>query len=287
MRNSSTFALHFKDENLKNYAPTNIAYCASARLGVPLFFGANLFMEHLEYWKNLSLEPIRYYNPEGLLCVEEFRDIPNYEGFYQASNCGRIKSLNGKERILKLRKTYRGYLKATLYLNTKRKIFGVHCLVAQTFIPNPDSKKQVDHIWEIKTDNRVSELEWVTPRENATRHCLTKNRTSKYTGVWKKGNKWQSKIVVNKKSYHLGTFDTELDAHHAYQRALKEVNEGTFVEERKMRFVNSRTFINFSKSTNRWIVRITINGVRVSVGTFKTESEAIAARDLKIKEIEC
>lgn len=100
---------------------------------------------------------------------EIWRDIKDYEGLYMVSSLGRIKNVltrNGK--ILKQSYTPSGYLSVGLNKNGKRKTFRVNRIVAISFINNDDNlKTQVNHINEIKDDNRVSNLEWVTPKENA------------------------------------------------------------------------------------------------------------------------
>ena len=124
-------------------------------------------------YKNLSLEDI-----EG----EIWKDIKGYEGLYQVSNMGRIKSIGRyvkkknsivqrkKEKILKQRVHTRcKYRELTIGLTKDGEIktLSVHRLVALTFIPNSDNKPQVNHINENPLDNRIDNLEWVTAKENA------------------------------------------------------------------------------------------------------------------------
>ena len=105
---------------------------------------------------------------------EEWRDVVGYEGLYQVSDQGRVKSLarkdclgrTVKERILKPGVVSSGYLMISLCTGGKQKMFSVHRLVCQAFHENPDNKPQVNHINEIKTDNRACNLEWCTCTQN-------------------------------------------------------------------------------------------------------------------------
>lgn len=91
---------------------------------------------------------------------EIWRDIKGFEGSYQVSNLGQVKSLrNGSERVLKPRMNVYGYMQVDL-CDGKRKHYKVHRLVAQAFLPNPDNLPQVNHKDENKTNNAVSNLEW-------------------------------------------------------------------------------------------------------------------------------
>lgn len=109
--------------------------------------------------------------------MEEWRPINGYEGLYEVSNLGRIKSLNcnhtKKEGILKLYNDKDGYLMVKLSKDKNNRLFRVHRLVAEAFIPNPENKPCVDHINTIKNDNRVENLRWVTYKENSN-NPLTK-----------------------------------------------------------------------------------------------------------------
>lgn len=96
---------------------------------------------------------------------EIFKDIKDYDGLYQISNCGRVKSLK-RNIILKPSANNKGYLHVILYKNGNSKIGRIHRLVAENFIPNPGNKPQINHIDGHKSNNNVNNLEWVTNSEN-------------------------------------------------------------------------------------------------------------------------
>ena len=163
-----------------------------------------------EIYKNLSLED---------LSGEIWKDIPGYEGLYQVSNMGRIKSIANKEikfgvnqvnskidKIIKQLKNGQGYLRIGLSKNNKQIKFSVHRLVAQTFIPNPENKTTVNHKNEIKTDNRVENLEWMSNKENnnwGTRiERISKKKCKPVLQYDLNGNliqKWESATEAKKK----------------------------------------------------------------------------------------
>ena len=102
-----------------------------------------------------------------LQIFEEWRDVEGYEGLYQVSNMGRIRSLRyGRTYIVKNQHNDRGYCYISLHKNGKGKHYFVHILVAKAFIANPEGKKQVNHIDANKSNNCVENLEWVTQEEN-------------------------------------------------------------------------------------------------------------------------
>jgi hypothetical protein len=103
--------------------------------------------------------------------AEIWKDIQDYEGLYQVSNLGRVKSLVRvhyckKERILTNIKLPNGYIYVRLCKDGKGKNVRVHRLVAVAFIPNPENLPQIDHINADKTNNNVNNLRWVTAKEN-------------------------------------------------------------------------------------------------------------------------
>ena len=98
---------------------------------------------------------------------EIWKDIPNYEGLYQASNLGRIKSIYYNNKILKLNNDSNDYLQVWLCKNKKKKIYKVHRLVALTFIPNPNYLPFINHKDENKSNNNINNLEWCDGIYNA------------------------------------------------------------------------------------------------------------------------
>ena len=115
--------------------------------------------------------------------MEEWKDIKGYEGIYQISNKGRVKSLHyGKEKILSGTPIKGGYLFINLSKNGKTKPFYIHRLVAQAFLPNPDNLPDVNHKDEDKTNNYVENLEWCSRKYNinyGNRNEITKKKNGK------------------------------------------------------------------------------------------------------------
>jgi len=167
---------------------------------------------------------------------EIFKTIPNYPD-YQVSNLGRIKSIsrsifnghgyfNSKEKILKPQLGTHGYYHVGLYLNNNRKTIKIHQLVAIAFldhIPNR-YKMTVDHVNNIRTDNRLENIQVITPRENSSKDRY--GGASKYIGVcWDKARKkWKAQIKINENQIFLGRYEIELQAKEAYQKGLKNID---------------------------------------------------------------
>jgi len=109
--------------------------------------------------------------------TEVWKPISGYEGLYEISNLGRVKSLertvkNGhggrvvQETILKICKTNRRYSGVGLSKNRELQNLNVHRLVAIAFVSNPENKPMVNHINGVRYDNRADNLEWTTAKEN-------------------------------------------------------------------------------------------------------------------------
>lgn len=109
---------------------------------------------------------------------EIWKDIPGYEGFYQASSFGNIRS---RYRVLKPQQCTNGYLFVCLSVRGKVSQHRVHRLVAMTFIDNPNNYPEVNHIDEDKTNNNISNLEWISVYLN--RMHGTRNKRAHSHGV--------------------------------------------------------------------------------------------------------
>ncbi len=167
------------------------------------------------------------------LGIEVWKDIPEYEGFYQVSNLGNVKSLDRissygrklKGKVLKAFVRNTTYFAVNLCKNNKSKLINIHQLVAIAFLNHKPCglKLVVNHIDVNPKNNNLYNLEVITQRENANKKHV--KSSSKYVGVsWHKNkNKWQSHIRINDKSKHLGLFTDEKEAAQAYQNELNKI----------------------------------------------------------------
>lgn len=167
------------------------------------------------------------------LGIEVWKDIPEYEGFYQVSNLGNVRSLNRicsrgrklKGKMLKYALCGRGYFAVELNKNGKAKTITIHKLVTYAFLNHKPCghKLVVNHIDINRENNNLYNLEIITNRENTNRKHI--KSSSKYVGVcWnKKVKKWQSHIVINGKKKYLGLFTDEKEAAQSYQNELNKI----------------------------------------------------------------
>jgi len=161
-----------------------------------------------------------------------WKDIPGYEGIYQVSDMGLVRSVdrmssNGKKlsgKNMSVQKDALNYRRIRLRKDGVSRTEKVHRLVLLSFIGVSDDV--VDHINGNPSDNRLVNLRYVSSRQNAiyANHRRRLNQSSSYLGVYfcKNVGKYRSKIYINGKSHHIGLFKSEVDAHNAYLTRLKE-----------------------------------------------------------------
>jgi len=158
---------------------------------------------------------------------EVWKDIAGYEGLYQVSNLGRVKSLERMipyargmrripEKVMKQEKNTDGYWRLKLVNGSEKKNKKIHRLVAEAFIPNPEQKRCINHIDGDKNNNCVDNLEWVTHTENME-HAAKNDLITKWNlGMhyrWKHGHSEETKRKISEakkgKRYSWGHGHTE------------------------------------------------------------------------------
>lgn len=157
---------------------------------------------------------------------EIWKDIEEFEGLYQVSNYGKIKSCERyvnsvsvkrivNEKLLSLGKDKDGYLMAVLCKFGSKKTVKIHRVVANAFIDKIDGKNIVNHIDFDKSNNNIANLEWVSCLENICHSKLKLKSSSKYIGVSynKKDDVFRVLIYINGKNVYLGSFKNEEDAY--------------------------------------------------------------------------
>jgi hypothetical protein len=220
---------------------------------------------------------------------EIWKDVPGYEGNYQASDLGRVRSLDKKVRningyfirngqLLKPGIAKIGYEIVVLSINGKKKSFLVHQLVAMAFLnhkPNGYNGLIVDHIDNNKLNNNVNNLQLVTVRHNVSKD---RNRKSLIgSDLSKTGNRWFSRIKINGKLIHLGSFISEEEANKCYLEAVNSIENGEEIKHKKRIQASKYKGVQWNKQTKRWISNIYVNGKSRRIGSFKCELAASTA----------
>ena len=157
--------------------------------------------------------------------IENWKDIPGYEGLYKVSDMGRVLSMR-RGKMLKPGLSHE-YRMVVLCDNKKRVTIKVHQLVAIAFLGHKRCGMTlvIDHIDGDKENNKLSNLQILSHRGNIQK-ADRRNKSSKFTGVtFHKGRQmYRAYIDISKKNIHLGFYDIETEASKAYQDALKKYN---------------------------------------------------------------
>lgn len=162
---------------------------------------------------------------------EIWRPIKGYEGLYEISNLGKIKSnfrQGSTTDFLKISNNGNGYMMVRLCKNGKAKKYYLHRLLAQTFIDNPEDKPQVNHINENRSDNRLENLEWVTQKENNNHGNHNLN-----SAISKRSGKAKKNVQLDLDGNELGRFDFLIEA-------AKTVNGNSINISRAARNIRNR-----------------------------------------------
>ena len=161
--------------------------------------------------------------------IEEWRPVVGYEGLYEVSNTGRVRSLDryvrSKSKSYRLQKgsilspsTSNGYLYVILQASQVTRKFRIHRLVAQAFLPNPDNLPQVNHKDEDKLNNRVDNLEWCTVKYN--NNYGTRTIRAKETAI--KNGSWSG---LSREEYKKKYYQENKDSYREYYKKWRENNK--------------------------------------------------------------
>ena len=222
--------------------------------------------------------------------TEVYKDVIGYEGLYQVSNKGNVKSLNfngekGFIKNLKLTLDKKGYPYVSLNKNGRCTIQKVHKLVAMAFLDHVPCgyKLVVDHINSNPSDNTVENLRIVTNRFNVSKD---KSSETNKTGVFlnKRNSKYYVQILKGSKCFSLGTYVDLEYANNLYQQAVNHIDN---VSTKKELFdllgltikqnYSKHHGVSYNKRDKKWIAYVKVNGKRKLLGNHVTEQDAINA----------
>lgn len=234
--------------------------------------------------KNINIEDLQ---------GEIWKEIPDYNGKYSASNMGRIKrndikylTKTGKNRslktlILKQKVSKKGYCQITLSdIEGNTKCKGVHRWVMYAF--HGISSLQVDHINGVKINNKLENLRYCTQRENINyrKDVTPSNFSSSLYGTYQdKDGKWVSYISIQGTNHYLGVYDKEYEAHLKYMEAWDNWRHHQKLPEKYINpnktSVHKR--VDFHKASGKWRVRTSLDQY---IGIFSTEYTALRVTNL-------
>jgi hypothetical protein len=237
------------------------------------------------YHLDFSLEPIVYQNEAGLDCIEQWKDIPDYEGLYQVSDLGRVKSLekprkkstNNPNSFVRLRimKASLGkrYLNTALYKNGVSKSFLVHHLLSITFLGFKPNMGQtiVDHINNIPTDNRLCNLQLITRRHNNVKDVKS---ISGAVGLYERNGLFEVGINFKGVACALGSFKDKNEAIEKYKEAFDLIESKQDISHLIKKKTNKTEFKGVYQINHKFTSQIRYNGFTRNLGTFFSIKEA-------------
>ena len=159
-----------------------------------------------------------------------FKQIEGHE--YEVSEMGEVRNMK-TGRILKPILDKYGYYRVILCNKTIRTQFLVHRLVCITFLENPNQYPEVDHKNNIRTDNRLINLHWVSNSQNMQNQSVRKNNKLGIKGVSKHRDKYQAQIMIDGIKIYIGTFKTIEEARDARIAKVQEVFTNAHITERE------------------------------------------------------
>ncbi len=238
----------------------------------------------IEYYKNKSLKSLFYVNENGLVCQEKWKDIPNWEGLYQCSDLGRVKSFGRKvfggkafyftnDKIMKQNVCTTGYLHLTLQLKglvLKKK---THQLVAMAFLGHVPCGYGivVDHKNNNPLDNRLCNLQQITQLENLKKD---KKGITGFNNVYFEKGRFRARFCFKGKLYCLGYFDNAEIAKNTvdfvYKKLLNNENIDEYITSNKNKYHK-----NISIDKGKYRPRFVVNKKRINLPAFEKLEDAI------------
>ena len=148
----------------------------------------------------------------------------DYTDIYRIYKDGKVESVKRKgvkqNRFLKEGTNRDGYKVVDLYKDCKRKTYKIHRLIACHFIPNPNNFPMIDHINEVKDDNRIENLRWCSRATNQRNITNQRKKSDLPRGVCiRPSGKYQVRIMINGENKYLGQYDTKEEASRVYEEA--------------------------------------------------------------------
>lgn len=243
------------------------------------------------YHLDFSLEPIVYQNELGVDCVEIWKDIPDYEGLYQVSDLGRVKSIERfsqakfkrtlQEKIIKTPSNSNGYATLGLFKDNCRKTLTVHRIMGMAFLGlTKDTIGVCDHIDNNRQNNELSNLQIISSRLNCKKDA--KNKTN-YNGVKKYGDKFCANIKLNRKNLYLGIFDSPVEAHKKYEEAFNLLESGCDISHLVLIQSGVLNAKGVVFNSNKFVARLSVDGKKMNLGAFSTLKEASDKYQLALK----